>query len=88
MLLVCMILSLTSLSFAMESPTGLGRRGVLLAKSPATKGMKNQEIGVLMGVDYSTVSQGRKRLAEKRRKDKKLDALVTRLEGCLSRIKI
>ncbi len=51
-------------------------------------GMTNPAIGVLMGVDYSTVSQGRKRLAEKRAKDKKLNALVSQLEVNLSRIKI
>jgi len=51
-------------------------------------GMKNSEIGELMGIDYSTVSQGRKRLAEKRGKNKNLAALQEKIERNLSRIKI
>jgi len=51
-------------------------------------GMKNPEIGELMGVDYSTVSQGRKRLAEKCGKNRKLAALQKKIEENLSRIKI
>ena len=51
-------------------------------------GLKNKEIGILMGVDYSTVSQGRKRFTEKRNSNKDLDTLVKNLEGDLSRIKI
>jgi len=51
-------------------------------------GMNNQEIGKLMGIDYSTVSQGRKRLPEKREKNKELAALQKKIEEALSRIKI
>ena len=51
-------------------------------------GMKNPEIGELMGIDYSTVSQGRKRLAEKLGKNRKLAALQEKIEENLSRIKI
>lgn len=51
-------------------------------------GMKNPEIGKLMGVDYSTVSQGRKRFREQLDKDKELQALYAKIEANLSRIKI
>lgn len=49
-------------------------------------GMKNQEIGALMGVDYSTVSQGRKRLREKKAKSSLLAGLSGRIEEGLSKI--
>lgn len=51
-------------------------------------GMKNPEIGELMGIDYSTVSQGRRRLSEKREKNSKLAALQLKVEEDLARIKI
>lgn len=51
-------------------------------------GMKNPDIGRLMGVDYSTVSQGRKRFRERLGKDKELQAMYARAEDVLSRIKI
>ncbi|TFH49367.1 MAG: hypothetical protein E4G89_04915 [Methanothrix sp.] len=51
-------------------------------------GMKNKEIGEMLGVDYSTVSLGRKRLKEKREKDKRLDLVVRGIENRLSKIKI
>ena len=52
-------------------------------------GLKWTEIGEMMGVDYSTanyssVSQGRKRLREKLKKDKKLSALIKKTESELS----
>ncbi|GBE06323.1 MAG TPA: hypothetical protein ENH45_03220 [Nitrospirae bacterium] len=47
-------------------------------------GIKGAEIGKIMSVDYSTVSQGRKRLREKLLKDKKLRQLVERIEQKLS----
>jgi hypothetical protein len=47
-------------------------------------GLKGTEIGEMMGVDYSTVSQGRKRLREKLKKDKKLSALIKKIESELS----
>lgn len=46
--------------------------------------IKGVEIGKMFGVDYSTVSQGRKRLREKMQKDKKLKELVARIEQNLS----
>lgn len=51
-------------------------------------GLNNREIGDLLGVDYSTVSQGRKRLLIKAASDKQLNHLLARIEGRLSRIKI
>jgi putative transposase len=47
-------------------------------------GMKGVEIGRIMGVDYSTVSQGRKRLREKIKRDKNVKMLVKRIEQKLS----
>ena len=41
--------------------------------------LKNPEIGALMGVDYSTVSQGRKRLRELAAADGKLQELLAEL---------
>lgn len=51
-------------------------------------GMKNPEIGRLLGVDYSTVSQERKRFRERLANDKELLALHAKTEDALSRIKI
>ena len=51
-------------------------------------GLKGIEIGELMGVDYSTVSIGRKRLKEKLAKDQNLSQLLDRIEKRLSIIKI
>ena len=48
-------------------------------------GLKGVEIGRLLGVDYSTVSQGRKRLMERIQRDPKTKALISRLEKELSR---
>ena len=39
-----------------------------------------------MGVDYSTVSQGRKRLREKLKGDKHLSQIIKRVEADLSMI--
>ena len=47
-------------------------------------GLKGVEIGALLGVDYSTVSQGRGRLREKLRKDHELRSLLNKIEGRLS----
>ena len=43
-------------------------------------GLKNPEIGKMMGVDYSTVSQGRKRIQAKADKDKSLRAFIKSIE--------
>lgn len=42
-------------------------------------GIKGIEIGRMMEVDYSTVSQGRKRLRKKLQEDKKLKRMVGRI---------
>jgi len=51
-------------------------------------GLKGMEIGQMMGLDYSTVSQGRKRLRERLKKDKELQGLMGRIEEKLSKVKI
>ncbi|MCR4293391.1 MAG: transposase [Candidatus Kuenenia sp.] len=47
-------------------------------------GLIGSEIGEMMGVDYSTVSQGRKRLREKRKDDKLISQIIERVEANLS----
>ena len=51
-------------------------------------GKKGVAIGKIMGLDYSTVSQGRKRLRERQKKDKKLKQIINKIEQVLSRSKI
>lgn len=51
-------------------------------------GLTNREIGDLLGVDYSTVSQGRKRLRDKAQSDPQIQQILHRLESKLSKIKI
>ena len=63
-------------------------RQVVMAALYKYSGLNNREIGNLLGVDYSTVSQGRKRLRGKVEKDKKVKVVVDRIENRLSRIKI
>lgn len=47
-------------------------------------GLIGSEIGEMMGVDYSTVSQGRKRLREKLKDDKLISQIIERVEANLS----
>lgn len=47
-------------------------------------GLKGVEIGEMMGLDYSTVSQGRKRLNEKIQRDRNLKMLSGSIEKRLS----
>jgi len=47
-------------------------------------GLTGVEIGEILGVDYSTVSQGRKRLREKIKQDRKLKLRIDRIERTLS----
>ena len=51
-------------------------------------GLNGREIGELLGLDYSTVSAGRKRLVDEMKKDKELEALFKKIEKSLSIIKI
>jgi len=51
-------------------------------------GVNGREIGEMMGLDYSAISQSRKRLKEKLAKDKNLSLLMERIEKRLSILKI
>jgi putative transposase len=51
-------------------------------------GFTNKAIGEMMGLDYSSISQGRKRLFEKRKKDKALEKRLHGIEQQMSRLKI
>ncbi len=51
-------------------------------------GLNNREIGEIFGVDYSTVSQGRKRFREKIKSDAYLRSAIDKVEQQLSKIKI
>ncbi len=46
-------------------------------------GLSGIEIGEMAGVDYSTVSLGRKRLREKLKRDKHLSQIIKRVEAYL-----
>jgi putative transposase len=50
-------------------------------------GLTNPEIGRIFGVDYSSVSQERKRLQLHLDKNKKLRALLASLEKDMTRLK-
>lgn len=47
-------------------------------------GLKGTEIGDMIGIDYSTVSQGRKRLREKLKNDNNLSNFIQKIESRLS----
>lgn len=51
-------------------------------------GLSGTEIGEMMGGDYSTVSQGRKRLREKLKSDKHLSQIIKGVEADLSIMKV
>ena len=51
-------------------------------------GLESGEIEQMMVLDYSTASQGRKRLTQRLKKDKELQGLMGRIEERLSKIKI
>ena len=55
-------------------------RGILMEMLYRYGGMKQREIGELMGIDYSAVSVMRKRLSELQGKDPRLSALIERVE--------
>jgi putative transposase len=62
--------------------TGTSRQIVMTALYQYA-GLNNREIGNLLGVDYSTVSQGRKRLRDKAEKDIKIKAILDNIaNGC------
>ncbi len=60
-------------------------RSVLMDLLYRTGGLRGTEIGNILGVDYSTVSQRRKKLRDRLKKDKKLKRLFDRIEIKLSR---
>ena len=47
-------------------------------------GLKGPQIGRIFGLDYGSLGQKRKRLREKLPKDRKLQALMSRIENSLS----
>jgi hypothetical protein len=55
-------------------------RSVLMETIYRYGGMKQREIGELMGIDYSAVSVARKRLSALQAEDRRLSALVDRLK--------
>ena len=63
-------------------------RNILMDLLYREGGLNNAEIGRLLNVDYSTVSQGRKTLRDRLKKDKKATEIVPSIEGKLSQIKI
>ncbi len=79
---------------AIEEETGEDRDAILYKKGILRQiameflyragGLKGPEIGNMMGVDYSTVSQNRKRLREKLKRDNELEGLFRRIEARLS----
>ena len=48
-------------------------------------GLTGTEIGEIMELDYSTVSQGRKRLRETLKRDQSLLKIIKRIEATLPR---
>jgi len=71
----------------LKSHKGANRQ-ILMEMLYCYAGLKGREIGILMGLDYSTVSVGRKRLRGKILNDSNLQDLVRRIECSLSIIKI
>ncbi len=67
--------------------SGITRQLVMIALYKYA-GLNNREIGDLFGVDYFTVSQGRKRLRDKAQKDMQVQTVVSRVENRLSKIKV
>jgi REP element-mobilizing transposase RayT len=63
-------------------------RQILMEMLYRYAGLKGREIGKLIGLDYSTVSVGRKRLREKMFSNNSVQNLVRRIEDSLSIIKI
>jgi putative transposase len=55
-------------------------RGVLMKMLYEYGGLNQREIGELMGVDYSSVSVGRKRLEGEVKKDRVLDKKISEIE--------
>ncbi len=83
---------------AIEKETGLDLAAMIKGKGDLRRiamdllcrfgGLKGPTIGALFGIDYSAVSQERKRLREQLGRDPKLRELMQRVEGELSSLKI
>jgi putative transposase len=65
-----------------------GLRQIVMDVLYTYAGLNNREIGELFGVDYSTISQNRKRLTERLAKESQLAILMQRIAVRMSRIKI
>ena len=80
-------LSIDAVLAVVENETGMSpalpstgtTRQVVMAALYNFAGLNNREIGDIMGVDYSTVSQGRKRLRERAEKDQNIRLLIERI---------
>lgn len=80
-------LSMDAVLAVIEKETGMSQvlratgttRQVVMTALYNFAGLNNREIGDIMGVDYSTVSQGRKRLRARAEKDQKISLLIERI---------
>lgn len=63
-------------------------RHILMEVMYRHSGLNGREIGALLGLDYSTVSIGRKRLREELENNKNLESVIKEIELKLSIIKI
>jgi putative transposase len=69
-----------------ESTKSVGtNRQIVMTMLYKYAGLNNREIGELMNIDYSTVSQGRKRLLGKATKDYNLKVLLEKIESSCQR---
>jgi putative transposase len=81
-------LSMEAVLAVVEKETGMSQvllstgttRQVVMTALYNFAGLNNREIGDIMGVDYSTVSQGRKRLRDRAEKDQKIRLLIKRIK--------
>jgi len=64
------------------------KRQILMEILFRHSGLNGREIGELLGLDYSTISVGRKRLIDKMKKDEELRTIFTKIQDNLSIIKI
>ena len=93
---ICRYLSKEEVLAVVEKEAGINRviqstgtdRQIIMTALYKYAGLNNREIGDLFGIDYSTVSQGRQRLRVKAEKDKKIRAVLERIDKEVSRIKI
>jgi len=89
-------LSLEKVASIVEEKTGTENifcscgtnRQILMTALYKYANLNNREIGELLGVDYSTVSQGRTRLRKKAQNDKAIYTLLNDIEAKASKIKI